>query len=375
MTGSPDIETAVIGGGVIGLAIAAACAKSGQETVVFERRSAVGQEVSSRSSEVIHRGLYYPNGSLKAKFCVEGHRRIYQFAQENGVPTKRVGKLIVAASPAQIPTLKGIHALAQSNGVDDLEWLEQVEAHALEPAISCAAALYSPSTGIMDSHSFMQALEGHLLARGGTVVLNSELQSVEHAPHENFKLGISTGKEAAFVTARNLFVAAGLGMAQLGPMLPREGTYSPPTLHFAKGHYFGLQGRVPFQHLVYPVPVDGGLGTHLTLDLQGRARFGPDVLWTDHIDYAFRDPEERIRCDFEMAIRQYWPGLPDGALRAGDTGIRPKISGKGQPAGDFEIHGAKHHGIERMVALYGIESPGLTSSLAIADHSMKLCLN
>jgi L-2-hydroxyglutarate oxidase LhgO len=219
----------------------------------------------------------------------------------------------------------------------------------------------------------MQALEGHLQTRGGSIILNTELQRVEKLPNGHFKLELATASGSTVLTVQNLFVAAGLGMADLRVVLPRAGSYQPPSIFFAKGHYFALQGPAPFQHLVYPVPVHGGLGIHLTLDLQGRARFGPDVHWVDKIDYGFNDPDRKLRDKFQDSIRRYWPGLPDGALDPGYTGIRPKVSGPGDAPLDFQIHGPKHHGIDRMVALYGVESPGLTASLAIAEYALALC--
>jgi len=372
MAHPPDIETAVIGGGVIGLAIAVACASKGQEAIVFERNGDVGREVSSRSSEVIHAGIYYPKGSLKAQACVAGRKRLYEFTERNAVPAKRIGKLIVATTSAEIAVLQKFEDLAYANGVEDLRWLTAADARALEPDVGCVAALFSPSTGIIDSHALMKALEGCLQAGNGSVVLRSQLQSALCLPDGTFELEIASGTEISKLTARNLFVAGGLGMADLRDKLPFGNGYEPPKTRFAKGHYFTLQGRAPFQHLVYPVPVDGGLGTHLTLDLQGTARFGPDVQWTDRIDYMFDDPDGKRREDFEHSIRRYWPALPDGALEPGYTGIRPKISSKGEPPADFEIHGPERHGVPRMVALYGIESPGLTSCLALADYCVKL---
>jgi len=371
MAHPPDIETAVIGGGVIGLAIAVACANKGQEAVVFERNADVGREVTSRSSEVIHAGIYYPKGSLKAQACVAGRKRLYEFAGQNAVPAKRIGKLIVAAASAEVALLQKFEGLAYANGVEDLRWLTAADARALEPEVACVAALFSPSTGIIDSHALMKALEGSLQAGNGSVVLRSQLQSALCLSDGTFELEIASGSEISKLTARNLFVACGLGMASLRDKLPFGKGYEPPKTRFAKGHYFTLQGRAPFQHLVYPVPVDGGLGTHLTLDLQGAARFGPDVQWIDRIDYTFDDPGGERRAAFEHAIRRYWPALPDGALEPGYTAVRPKISSKGEPPADFEIHGPEKHGIPRMVALYGIESPGLTSCLALADYCVE----
>jgi L-2-hydroxyglutarate oxidase LhgO len=368
----PDIETVVIGAGVIGLAIAAECANAGQETYVLERHHAIGQEVSSRSSEVVHAGIYYPNKSLKARMCVDGKRLLYAYARDRGVAIRQLGKLIVATSPAEAPALEAIADRAKANGVDDLRVLSGDDVRTLEPEIACVKALFSPSTGVVDSHGLMRALESDLAVRGGSVVLNTEVRSVTRRSDDLFEIDMTSAGETAKITARNLFAAAGLGMAELGNMLPRAGSYAPPRLYFAKGHYFTLRGRSPFRHLVYPVPVEGGLGTHLTLDMDGRARFGPDVQWLDRIDYAFEDAEGSRRADFERSIRRYWPGLPDGALEQNYTGIRPKTSCQGEAARDFDIHGPHDHGIPHLVALYGIESPGLTSSLAIARYCATL---
>lgn len=365
---APDIETAIIGGGVVGLAVAAACAARGQQTHVFERHGSVGQEVSARSSEVIHAGIYYPTGSLKARACVDGRRRLYDFASRNSVPVKRLGKLIVATDAAEILALEGIHRQANANGVHDLVWMSATQARALEPEIACKAALLSPSTGIVDSHAFMIVLEGCLQAHGGSVILKTALQRVQRLQDGTFELEMANGSEISKLTARNLIVAGGLAMATLRDVLPHKSDYQPPRTYFAKGHYFTLRGRAPFQHLVYPVPVAGGLGTHLTLDMQGAVRFGPDVEWIDTIDYTFDGSNAQRTAEFDRAIRRYWPSLPNDALEPGYTGIRPKISSKGAPAADFAIHGPQHHGIARMIALYGIESPGLTSSLALAEY-------
>jgi L-2-hydroxyglutarate oxidase LhgO len=363
-----DVEIAIIGAGVVGLAIGAALAEAGHEVTILERNDGIGQETSSRSSEVIHAGIYYPRGSLKAQLCVEGKKRLYRFAAENAVDFQMPGKLIVATSSAEEKKLHSIAAAAQANGVDDLGFLSGEQANDLEPEIACTAALISPSTGIIDSHGFMVALEGHLTTRGGSVVLNSNVCDVALNPFGGFALSVISGGELTILTCHKLVVSAGHGMALLAPGLPRNSNYDPPPHCFAKGHYFTLKGRTPFRHLVYPVPVEGGLGTHLTLDLQGRARFGPDVQWVDTLDYAFDDQGGVRLREFEKSIRQYWPGLPERALEHGYTGIRPKISAKGEPARDFAIHGPDDHGIDGMVALYGIESPGITSSLAIGAY-------
>ncbi|AGK57580.1 FAD dependent oxidoreductase [Hyphomicrobium denitrificans 1NES1] len=365
---TPDIETIIIGGGVVGLAIAAECAKAGQETYVLERHSAIGEEVSSRSSEVIHAGLYYPNGSLKARLCVEGRDLLYAYARDRDVDVRRLGKLVVATSPAEETALEAIAVRAKANGVGDIQILSAADIHALEPEIVGTKALFSPSTGIVDSHGLMQALATDLANHGGAIVLQTAVQSITLRTDGLFEIGMTSSSEPAKIMARNLIAAAGLGMAELGAHLPHAESYASPTLHFAKGHYFALRHKSAFRHLIYPVPVDGGLGTHLTLDLEGNVRFGPDVQWIERIDYAFDDPGGTRMAEFERSIRRYWPDLPANALSPSYTGIRPKISRQGQPAQDFAIHGPRQHGIPRLVALYGIESPGLTSSLTIAKY-------
>lgn len=365
---TPDIETVVIGAGVVGLAIGQELAARGQDVLVLERNDGIGQETSSRSSEVIHAGIYYPKGSLKARLCVEGKARLYAFAAENGVDVGRTGKLIVATSEPERAKLDSIAAAARANGVDDLKHLTAPEIHALEPEIAAVAALLSPSTGIIDSHGMMVALEGHLTSLGGAVVLATEVTGITQLTSGTFSLDTVSNAETSNLTARRVVASAGHGMAALATRLRYRNNYAPPPQHLAKGHYFSLSGRCPFRHLIYPVPVDGGLGTHLTLDLQGRARFGPDVQWIDRLDYAFDDPGGARTTKVETSIRRYWPALPAAALAHGYTGIRPKLSGKGQPPRDFEIHGAETHGVANFVALYGIESPGITAALAIGPH-------
>ncbi|MBA2127594.1 FAD-dependent oxidoreductase [Hyphomicrobium methylovorum] len=365
---APDMETAIIGGGIVGLAIAAECARQGQDVYLLERNAALGQETSSRSSEVIHAGIYYPKGSLKARLCIDGRNRLYAYAREHDVGFKKLGKLIVATSEDEVPTLDVIASKAKQNGVDDLAVLSRSDAHALEPEIAAVKALFSPSTGIIDSHEFTLALERDLIDHGGTIARSTNIQSVSQRPDGIFEMSMTTGGQNTTMTARNLIVAAGLGMAELGNKLPHAPSYQPPQLFFAKGHYFALNRATPFRHLVYPVPVEGGLGTHLTLDMEGNARFGPDVLWIDRVDYAFEEDNGLRREEFERSIRRYWPSIAEGALVPSYTGIRPKISRQGEPARDFAIHGPRDHGIQGLVALYGIESPGLTSSLAIANY-------
>lgn len=387
-----DIDCLIVGAGVVGLAIASELARSGRQVMVIEQHARVGEETSSRNSEVIYAGLYYPPGSLKARMCIEGKALLYAFAAENGIAARRLGKLLVATSPAEIPKLEAIAANARASGVDDLVALPGSRARAMEPELRCAAAYLSPSTGVIDSHGLMLALEGHIQAAGGEIVLSTRVAAIrdendvfrvfiapaQEAPvqdHSSTSLAGSDTNDRESLTCRTLVLAGGLHTTALAKPLfshlaDRSGAarYTPPTTHFAKGHYFTLSGRAPFGHLIYPMPHDGGLGVHLTLDIAGDAKFGPDVTWVDRITYAFDDPDGERRAAFIDAIRQWWPDLPSDALQPGYTGMRPKLSRKGEPAADFAIHGPDTHGRNDLVALYGIESPGLTSALAIARH-------
>lgn len=363
-----DIETVVIGAGAVGLAIAAELAGNGQEVLVVERHRTFGTETSSRNSEVIHAGIYYPSGSLRARFCVEGRERLYQFAAEYNVPVNRCGKLLVATCDAEIPQLAAIEAKAAGNGVHDLKRLTREEIQRLEPEIHCVAATLSPSTGIIDGHQYMAALEARLLDRGGEIAFNSEVLGIEVLPGGEFLLSIASGGDVSALTCRRLVNAAGLGASKIGRMLKAgKSGYVVPSLYPAKGHYFSLSAKAPFEHLVYPMPSPDALGVHLTLDMSGAARFGPDIHWQDDLDYGFVDPDAR-REVFAREIKRYWPELPEAALSPAYTGIRPKIYAQGMPPADFAIHGETEHGIRHFVALYGIESPGLTSSLAIGTH-------
>jgi len=336
--------------------------------LVLERHDRIGSETSSRNSEVIHAGIYYPPGSLRAKLCVAGKALLYDFCKENGVAHNRCGKLLVATQDVEIARLEQIAATAAANGVADLRRLSADEARALEPEVVCVAAYLSPSTGVIDSHALMLALEGHLTAKGGQVVLNANVTGLAAREGDGFQIDIDSGGETSRLTAKTLVLAAGFGGTDLGRMLAYPRDYRVPRTHPAKGHYFSLTGRAPFRHLVYPMPQGAWLGVHLTLDVAGRAKFGPDIEWTDEVSYDFEDPEGERLITFEHEIRRYWPGLPNGALQPDYVGVRPKIYRQGEPAADFAIHGAAEHGIPRLVALYGIESPGLTSSLAIGDH-------
>jgi L-2-hydroxyglutarate oxidase LhgO len=358
----------VVGAGVVGLAIARALALRGHEVLVLERHNRIGSETSSRNSEVIHAGLYYPPGSLRARLCVAGKKLLYDFCAENGVAHNRCGKLLVATQEAEIAKLEAIAATAKVNGVDDLSRLTTQEARALEPEVACVAAYLSPSTGVIDSHALMFALEGHLTARGGQVVLNAAATGLAQRDDLGFEIEIDSAGETSNLTAKSLVVAAGFGATELGRKLAYKPGYAVPETFPAKGHYFSLSGRAPFRHLVYPMPDGAWLGVHLTLDVAGRAKFGPDIEWKDEVSYDFEDADGARRGRFEAEIRRYWPGLPDGALNPDYVGVRPKIYRQGEPAADFAIHGPSEHGLPRLVALYGIESPGLTASLAIGEH-------
>lgn len=363
-----DVDTVVIGAGVIGLAAARALAMRGREVMVLERNDRIGAETSSRNSEVIHAGLYYPPGSLRARLCVEGKALLYRFCAENGVAVSRCGKLLVATADGEIAKLETIAETARRNGVDDLVRLTAAGARALEPQVHCAGALLSPSTGVIDSHGLMIALEGHLGTRGGSVVLNTAVISLARMPGGDFALTTSSHGDLTRLSARNVVIAAGLGATAIASTLFSGGAHVPPQTFPAKGHYFTLTGRAPFQRLIYPMPDGAWLGVHLTLDIAGQAKFGPDLAWTDRVAYDFEDADGRRAASFYREIRRYWPGLPEGALQPGYTGIRPKLYRPGEPAADFAIHGPETHGVARLVALYGIESPGLTSCLAIGEH-------
>ena len=366
-----QIDACVIGAGVVGLAVGRALAMQGLETVVLEAADAIGTATSARNSEVIHAGIYYPAGSLKARLCVAGKARLYAHCEHHGVAHRRCGKLIVASDAAQCDELQRIAAHARANGVDDLRWLSAAEVSAIEPALRAEAALLSPSTGIVDSHGLMLSLQGGLEQHGGALALCSPV------------LGITSGRDGHVLQvggdspmelgARIVVNAAGLWAPGLAARHRGLDATCVPEARYAKGSYFSLSGATPFSRLVYPVPEPGGLGVHLTLDLAGQARFGPDVQWItpaspDEIDYRV-DPARGE--GFYAAIRRYWPGLPDGALQPAYSGVRPKLHRPGQttaPAHDFVIDGPATHGLPGLVNLFGIESPGLTSSLAVADE-------
>jgi len=358
-----SVECIVIGAGAVGLAVARALALSGREVLVLEKERWIGSETSSRNSEVIHAGIYYPKGSLKARLCLAGKHKLYAYCAERGVSHRRLGKLIVACSEAEIPVINGVQQRAEANGVGDLEWLGANELRALKPALAAIGAWFSPSTGIIDSHGLMLAYQADLEAAGGLVALRAPVVS-GRVEDQGFLLEIG-GAEPMRLACRLLVNSAGIHAPSLARRIAGIPPASIPRDYFCRGVYFTLAGRSPFRHLIYPVPEAAGLGVHLTLDLAGQARFGPDVEWIDGIDYTV-DPRRGER--FYAAIRRYWPDLRDGALQPGYAGIRPKISGPGEPAADFRLQGPAEHGIAGLVNLYGIESPGLTASLAIAGE-------
>lgn len=359
-----DIECVVVGAGAVGLAIARELALDGLEVLVVEQADAIGTGTSSRNSEVIHAGIYYPAGSLKAQLCVQGKHLLYEYCLTRGVAHSRLGKLIVATSEQEKAALSSIIDKAKVNGVSDLQWLDKQEAETLEPALRCTAALLSPSTGIVDSHGLMLAYQGDAERAGAQCVFHSPLMKARAIDSGGFEVFFG-GEEPMTLSCKMLVNTAGL----TAPLLARkfEGLDAAhiPKAYLCKGSYFSLQGKAPFKHLIYPVPQQAGLGVHLTLDLGGQAKFGPDTQWVESEDY---DLDASRGDGFYEAVRRYWPCLKDGALQPSYAGIRPKISGPGEPSADFMISDASHHGKPGLVNLFGIESPGLTASLAIAQR-------
>jgi L-2-hydroxyglutarate oxidase LhgO len=353
------VDAVVVGAGVVGLAIARELALAGREVIVLEAEDAIGTHTSSRNSEVIHAGIYYPKGSLKARACVEGRRLLYEYCTSHGVPHRRCGKLIVATSESQLAELGAIRAKAHANGVTDVDWIPQDEVVRLEPELFCMGALLSPSTGIIDSHALMLAYLGDAEAAGAMLALKSPLERAM-VRAGGFELQVSGADPIACSVLVN---SAGLRAPSVARRIEGYRPELAPRELYAKGNYYSLARRSPFSRLIYPVPEPGGLGVHLTLDLAGQARFGPDVEWVERIDYDV-DPRRAER--FYAAIRRYWPGLPDASLSPGYAGIRPKTAGPGEPPPDFEIQGPRRHGVPGLVQLYGIESPGLTASPALA---------
>ena len=363
-----EIDCIVIGAGVVGLATARALARSDREVLILERETLIGAGISSRNSEVIHAGIYYPSDSLKARLCVAGRTLLYNYCASRHVAHRKCGKLIVATAPAQLPELEAIERAAEANGVGDLAWLEAEEVRRLEPEVSCVRALLSPSTGIVDSHGYMLSLLGEAEAAGAMIAYGAAVSGV--VP-DGIGAAISVNGDAApSLHARFVVNAGGLGALDVAHAMEGFPAEHIPQGWLAKGSYLTLSGRrSPFGRLIYPVPEPGGLGVHVTIDLAGQARFGPDVEWVDRADFRV-DPARAAR--FYKAIRAYWPDLRDGDLAPGYAGIRPKLSGPGQPAADFRIDGPAKHGVPGIVNLFGIESPGLTASLAIADEVLRI---
>jgi len=353
------VDVVIVGAGVVGLAIARELALTGREVIILDAEDAIGTHTSSRNSEVIHAGIYYPKGSLKARSCVEGKRLLYDYCASHGVPHRRCGKLIVATSEKQLEELNAIRARAHANGVTDVDWIAKPEVALIEPELFCLGALHSPSTGIIDSHSLMLAYLGDAEAAGAMLALRSPLERAM-VRGDGFELAIAGAEPIACSVLVN---SAGLRAPSVARAIEGYPAQLAPRELYAKGNYYSLTRRAPFSRLVYPVPEPGGLGVHVTLDLAGQARFGPDVEWVERINYDV-DPRRADR--FYAAIRRYWPGLPDGSLAPGYAGIRPKTTAAGEPASDFEIQGPRKHGVPGLVHLYGIESPGLTASLALA---------
>ena len=358
-----DVDCVVIGAGVIGLAVARELARGGRDVLVLEAADAIGTHTSSRNSEVIHAGLYYPPGSLKARLCVEGRAELYAYCEKRAIAHRRVGKIVVATESSEIERVNGYMATGNANGVDDLRGLSMRELRELEPEVRCVAGFLSPSTGIVDSHALMLALHGDAQSAGASVVLRAPVVAgrVRGGVLE-LRVG---GAEPTTLACRSVVNCAGLFAQDVARSVEGFPAERVPRQYFAKAHYYTLAGKSPFRRLVYPVASEAHLGVHVTLDLAGFARFGPDVSWIDHVDYAFDERREPL---FRDAIRRYYPALGDNALQPGYTGIRPKVVGPGEPAADFVIDGPQTHGVCGLVNLFGIESPGLTASLAIARH-------
>lgn len=367
MVASLQQDCVVIGAGVVGLAVARALALQGRDVLVLEAEPQIGQHSSSRNSEVIHAGIYYPPGSLKATLCVEGRHQLYDYCARRGIEHRRLGKLIVATADDELPRLQDYQRRAVANGVHDLRWLSSADVQQMEPVVRAVAALHSPSTGIIDSHALMRALKSDAEAAGASVLCGAPVLGGA-VMNQGASLQIG-GAGAAWLSARLVINCAGLSAPLLARRLEGFPADKVPPAHFAKGHYFALRGRSPFSRLVYPVAVPGGLGTHVTLDLAGQARFGPDVCWVDTWDYVF--DETRV-AGFYTSIRRYYPGLPEGSLVPSHVGVRAKIVPPGAGEQDFLVQGPQAHGQAGLVNLFGIESPGLTACLALADRVARL---
>jgi L-2-hydroxyglutarate oxidase LhgO len=361
------IDTIIVGAGVVGLAIAREMALAGNEVIVLEAKNAIGTEISARNSEVIHAGIYYPAGTLKAKLCRPGRNAIYEYCETHAIAHHRVGKLIVATSLNELKYLHKIQGNAEANGVEDLQLLNSNEARAMEPALECAGALFSPSTGIIDSHSYMLALQGDAETLGAVIALSSPMEGGTLSD-KGITIHIG-GAEPLSLKCRHFINAAGLKAQAVASKIEGFPVEHIPPLYYAKGNYFTLSGKSPFQKMIYPVPVKAGLGIHSTIDLAGQTKFGPDVQWIDSPNYTV---DISRTDDFYRAIRRYWPELSDNLLQPGYVGVRPKLVPQGAPPGDWDIKGPELHGIKGIINLFGIESPGLTSSLAIAKYVSEL---
>jgi len=357
------MQVLVVGAGVVGLAIGRAAAMAGHEVIVAEAADGIGTGISSRNSEVIHAGLYYPTGSKRAYHCPRGRRMLYAFCASHGVPYRKCGKLVVATNDAEAKRLEGIIEQARINGVEGVELIEGAAARALEPALACCLAMHSPETGVVDSHRYMLALQGDLEDHGGVVALATPIERVVRR-NSGWQVHFG-GADPQSITVDAVVNAAGLGAQKLARATEGYQQGRVPPLHLGKGSYFGFPGKPVFSRLIYPVPIPGGLGVHVTLDLAGRMRFGPDVEWVAEENYDVDPARAKV---FYARIRDYWPGLPENGLVPDYSGIRPKLTGPGEPAADFMIDGPNEHGLFGLVQLYGIESPGLTSALSLADE-------
>jgi len=358
-----DFDATVVGAGAVGLACGRALAKRGLTVLVLEQAPHIGQGVSSRNSEVIHGGLYYPTGTLKARFCVEGRRRLYDFLDSRKIDYRKCGKLVVATEEAEVERIEAIFQQATANGVEGLAHLTGAQARALEPGLNAHAAILSPESGLFASHDYMLALEGEIEDAGGSVVVSTPFERAEPMPGGGFRI-TAGGEGGAALTSRLLVTAPGLQAQAVAALIEGYPADRIPAGHFGKGVYFRLTGKAPFEHLIYPPPIPGALGTHYRKDLGGQAVFGPDLVYVETEDYSV-DPAKAD--EFARYIRRFWPGLPDGALTPDYAGIRPKLHGPGEPQPDFQLRGRDDHGLDGLVALFGIESPGLTSSLAIGE--------
>ena len=368
-----DIETVIVGAGVIGLAIGAALARQGSQAFILEAGPHLGNGISSRNSEVIHSGIYYPEASLRRRLCVDGREQLYAYCESRSIAHRRCGKFVVATSAADVAKIEAIAQQAKRNGVDGVTFIDGKKACALEPALSAVAALDVPQTGIIDSHAYMASLAGEIESAGGAILLRHKVIA-GRSRSGSFEIIVQTADASLRVTAKRLIIAAGPWTHSVAASLDGYAPAAAPPLTLAKGSYFSFPGTPVFKRLIYPAPVEGGLGTHLTLDLAGRMRFGPDVEWLDSNDpdaVDFNVDPDRSRSFYE-AIRRYWPGLPDAALLPAYSGVRPKLSRRGEPAVDFLFDAPQTHGHPGLVVLYGIESPGLTSSLAIGRYVLDL---